>query len=113
MQQIIFVIYAGIVAFTSLRPGGDVNIDPMDKVVHLLVYYIFAVLGYRALANKAYYLYVCLGIIAYSGLMELGQSQVPGRDMSGYDLLANALGVVLGAAVVTRRRQGEDSGSGR
>ena len=29
----------------------------MDKVVHLLVYYIFAVLGYRALANKAYYLY--------------------------------------------------------
>jgi VanZ family protein len=113
MHTLIFFAYAAIVAVMSLRPGGDVTVDPLDKVMHLLVYYIFAVLGYRALANKTYYLYMCLGIIAYGGLMELGQSRVPGRDMSGYDLLANALGVVLGAAVVTRRRQGEDSGSGR
>ena len=104
MHQVIFAIYAGIVAVTSLRPGDNVNLDPMDKVVHLLVYYIFAVLGYRALANKTYYLYVCLGIIAYGGLMEIGQSWIPGRQMSAYDFLANTLGVVLGAAVVTRRR---------
>ena len=104
MHQVILLIYAGIVTVTSLRPGDDVNIDPMDKVVHLLVYYIFAVLGYRALANKTYYLYVCLAIIAYGGLMEIGQSWIPGRQMSLYDFLANTLGVVLGAAVVTRRR---------
>ena len=104
MHQVIFAIYAGIVAVTSLRPGDNVNLDPMDKVVHLLVYYIFAVLGYRALANKAYYLYLCLGIIAYGGLMEIGQSWIPGRQLSAYDFLANTLGVALGAAVVTRRR---------
>ncbi len=104
MHQVIFAIYAGIVAVTSLRPGDDVNLEPLDKVVHLLVYYIFAVLGYRALANKAYYLYLCLGIIAYGGLMEIGQSWIPGRQMSAYDFLANTLGVALGAAVVTRRR---------
>lgn len=104
MHAIIFAIYAGIVTVTSLRPGNDVNIDSMDKVVHFLVYYIFAVLGYRSLANKRYYLHMCLAIIAYGGLLELGQSYIPGRDMSGYDFLANALGVVLGAAVVTRRR---------
>ena len=104
MHQLVFVVYAGIVAVTSLRPGDDVNIDPMDKVVHLLVYYIFAVLGYRALANKAYYLYLCLGIIAYGALMEIGQSWIPGRQMSAYDFLANTLGVVLGAAVAARKR---------
>jgi VanZ family protein len=76
----------------------------MDKVVHLLVYYIFAVLGYRSLANKGNYVYMCLAIIAYGGLLELGQSYIPGRDMSGYDFLANTLGVMLGAAVVSRRR---------
>lgn len=104
MQSLIFFAYAGIVALTSLRPGGDVSIDPLDKVVHLLVYYIFAVFGYRALQHKRYYPYLCLGIIAYGGLLELGQSYIPGRDMSAYDLLANTLGVLLGAAVVTRKR---------
>jgi VanZ family protein len=104
MQSLIFFAYAGIVALISLRPGGDATIDPLDKVVHLLVYYIFAVFGYRALQNKRYYPYLCLGIIAYGGLLELGQSYVPGRDMSAYDLLANTLGVLLGAAVVTRKR---------
>ncbi|MEE4146115.1 MAG: VanZ family protein [Halieaceae bacterium] len=104
MQSLIFFAYAGIVALTSLRPGTDVSIDPLDKVVHLLVYYIFAVFAYRALQNKRYYPYLCLGIIAYGALLELGQSWVPGRDMSAYDLLANTVGVLLGAAVVTRKR---------
>ncbi len=78
--------------------------EHLDKVVHLLVYYIFAVLGYRLLANKRHYLYMCLGIVAYSGLIELGQSYIPGREMSAFDLLANIVGVALGALVVNRRR---------
>ena len=56
------------------------------------------------LRTKSYYLYVCLGIIAYGGLMELAQSYTPGRMMSGYDFLANTLGVVLGAIIVNRRK---------
>jgi VanZ family protein len=62
------------------------------------------VLGYRLLANKRHYLYMCLGIVAYSGLIELGQSYIPGREMSAFDLLANIVGVALGALVVNRRR---------
>ena len=102
MHLIVFVIYAGIVAATSLSPGSDGPVDNLDKVVHLLVYYIFAVLGYRALENKQYYPYVCLGIIAFGALLEWGQSYVPYRDMSGYDLLANIGGVILGAVVMNR-----------
>jgi VanZ family protein len=56
------------------------------------------------LANKRHYLYMCLGIVAYSGLIELGQSYIPGREMSAFDLLANIVGVALGALVVNRRR---------
>ena len=103
MHTIVFIVYAGIVAVTSLSPGGNQGVEHLDKVVHLLVYYIFAVLGYRMLANKRYYLYLCLGIVVYSGMIELGQSYIPGRDMSMYDLLANILGVTLGALVVNRR----------
>jgi VanZ family protein len=35
--------------------------------------------------------------VLYSGLLEFGQSFVPGRQMSSLDLLANTLGVILGA----------------
>jgi VanZ family protein len=104
MHTTVFIVYAGIVAVTSLSPGGNQGVEHLDKVVHLLVYYIFAVLGYRMLANKRYYLYLCLGIVVYSGMIELGQSYIPGRDMSIYDLLANILGVTLGALVIKRRR---------
>jgi VanZ family protein len=104
MHTIVFIVYAGIVAVTSLSPGSDEGIEHLDKVVHLLVYYIFAVFGYRMLANKQYYLYLCLGIIIYSGLIELGQSYIPGREMSVFDLLANIVGVVLGAVVMNRRQ---------
>ena len=104
MQTIVFIVYAGIVALTSLSPGGTQSVEHLDKVGHLLVYYIFAVLGYRVLTNKRHYLYMCLGIVAYSGLIELGQSYIPGRDMSALDLLANIVGVALGALVVNRRR---------
>lgn len=103
MHLAAFVIYAGIVTVTSLSPGSDVRLDGLDKVVHLLVYYIFAVLGYRMLGNKQRYSYVCIGIIVYSALLELAQSYVPGRHMSGYDLVANIAGVVLGALVITRK----------
>ena len=104
MHTTVFVIYTIGVTVMSLIPGDQANVADLDKLAHLLVYYIFAVFGYRALANKRYYSYLCLGIIVYGALLEFGQSYVPGRDMSGYDLLANALGVVLGAIVASRKR---------
>jgi VanZ family protein len=100
MHLITFIIYAGIVTVTSLLPGSDAPIDNLDKVAHLLVYYIFAVLGYRTLGNRRHFHYMCLGIITYSALLELGQSYIPGREMSLYDLLANIGGVILGAMVM-------------
>lgn len=113
MHTIAFIAYAAIVTATSLRPGTGAGVEHLDKVVHLLTYYIFAVLGYRFLTNKQYYPYICLGIIAYGGLIEVGQSYIPGRDMSGYDFLANTLGVALGAMVMKFKRQNERSQPGR
>ncbi len=106
MHAIALIVYAVIVTVTSLLPGGASELDHLDKLVHVLAYYIFAVLAYRALNNKKHYTLVCLGIIAYSALLEVGQSYAPGRLMSGYDLLANILGVILGAAVMSHRYAG-------
>ena len=102
MQSAIFFVYAILVAYISLRQGGGASIDPWDKLLHLLVYYVFSVFGYRATRDGRGYWLVCLGIIAYGGLLELAQSYTPGRHMSAADMLANTLGVLLGAMVVKR-----------
>ena len=39
--------------------------------------------------------------LAYGLLMELGQCFVPGRTFSVYDVLANAIGVLIGVLVLT------------
>ena len=74
-------------------------LEPWDKVGHLVIYSIFALLGCRVIYNRQQFIFLCVGIIAYSGLMEVVQSFMPGRVMSGYDLIANAIGVLLGALI--------------
>ena len=104
MHTLVFFGYAALVTVLSLRPSDGPGIEHLDKLTHLLAYYIFAVFGYRMLKDGRHYWAVCLGIIAYGGLLEVAQSYTPDRFMSGYDLLANTLGVVLAALVVKRKR---------
>ena len=99
MNKVVFFLYAVFIAFASLRPMNSATIEPWDKVFHLLLYGVFAVLGYRVLKEPRQYLYICVGIVFYGGLMEVVQSFIPGRVMSADDLLANTLGVIIGASV--------------
>ncbi len=114
-STVIFVSYAVLVAFLSLQPGGGSFIGPYDKVAHFITYGIFAVLAHRMNLSGRHYIYVCIGIVAYSGLLEVAQSFVPGREMSVLDLLANASGVLLGALLSNKffdacESQGKDHG---
>lgn len=104
MNMIVFAAYAGLVAFVSLQPSTGPSIEPWDKVQHLVVYFLFAVLGYRVTRERRGFLLLCLAIVVYSGLLEIAQSFTASRHMSAFDLLANTLGVALGAVVMTRRR---------
>jgi VanZ family protein len=93
----ILVFYALCVAFFSLQPAGGTSIGSYDKLAHFVTYGIFAVLAHRVNLSGRDYILLCIGIVAYSGLLEVGQSFVPGRNMSALDLLANTLGVLLTA----------------
>ena len=98
MNTLVLVGYALFVAVMSLRSTGSASLEPWDKLLHFVTYAIFAVLAHRAIRGKRWFSAACLGIIAYSGMLELAQSYVPGRVMSGHDLAANMLGVAAGAA---------------
>lgn len=104
-----------LVAFLSLQPGDGSFIGPYDKVAHFVTYGIFAALAHRMRLPARHYVYACIGIVAYSGLLEVAQSFVPGREMSAFDLLANSSGVLLGALLSHKlfygvRVQGKDHG---
>lgn len=98
MNTVVLMGYALWVAVMSLRSTGNAALEPWDKLLHFVAYAIFAVLAHRAIRGKRRFSTACLGIVAYSGLLELAQSYVPGRVMSGHDLVANMLGVAAGAA---------------
>ena len=100
MRILVFMVYGLLVAFTSLRAVIALPPGQWDKLGHFLVYGAFAVLGFFMVKTLKSYLWLCLGIILYSVLMEFLQSFVPGRVPSFYDIVANTIGVVLGAIVV-------------
>lgn len=86
-----------LIAFLSLGEGSGESINGYDKPAHFLAYAFFSWIAGFWQQQRRGYLIVCLAIVAYGGLMEFGQSFVPGRQMSFYDFVANGLGVLLGA----------------
>jgi VanZ family protein len=63
--------------------------------MHLLTYFLFAVLGYRVVATPKGFVRMAAGVAAYSGLMEIAQSLNPERMTSIADFGANLLGVLV------------------
>lgn len=92
----VFLLYAGVIAYLSLTPTGAIDVGSHDKSAHFLSYTIFAFLGVRIGLSQRGFVALCLAIVMYSALMEFGQSFVPNREMSALDLLANAVGVLVG-----------------
>ena len=101
-RVIALIGYAALIAWLSLREAIPLPPGQWDKLGHFLAYGVFAVLGSSVVAGGRGTLLMGAGIVGYSGLLEIAQSFVPGRDMSALDLLANACGVVLGFAIATR-----------
>jgi VanZ family protein len=99
---------AAIFVFSSI-PGQKlpmpVGIDYFDKLVHALV---FAVLGYLSARALRRLPLAVLVAVAWGVLDEVHQTFTENREPSVYDALADAIGVVLGAALahwLLRRRR--------
>lgn len=97
------VALAAVLWVLSGRPGRDMPEAPFlgfDKVLHLVAYFPLGLTLARALPG-APMIAILLGI-GYGAVDEWHQSWVPYRTPSAGDLVADAIGVVLG--VVAWRR---------
>jgi len=97
------VAVATVVLVASLVPGsggGAVALAGVDKLLHGVGYAVLAVtalVAIRARTGRASLGVVLLATV-FGGIVELLQGPVPGRSASLLDLVADAVGAVVGAA---------------
>lgn len=90
-----------VVSYLALSPKPPPSIDlGWDKLNHLSAFAAMAVAAWLGDGGPWRRRAVWLGaLLAFGGLIELLQTQVPGRSAEWADLLADALGIVLGAVL--------------
>lgn len=83
-------------------PGGpDTELPGADKAVHLLLFALVAATARWRLGGRPA---VLAAVLLYAALSEVVQGvALPGRSGDLLDLLADALGALLGSALASRR----------
>jgi VanZ family protein len=102
LSRVAFYVGLGLVVALSLIPQDAMPTpDLWDKAGHGLAYGALAVaggIGYRGLRAL---ILVALGLLLLGAALELAQSALPGRIASLYDVLANAIGILLGSFIAS------------
>jgi VanZ family protein len=102
--------YMALIFYSSSRPLPPLFRETPDYLLHLGGYFVLGLLAVRAFGrglppqerSGAYLLGPLLAFL-YAVTDEWHQSFVPGREASGLDLLADAMGASLAAAMVSLR----------
>lgn len=103
--RLAFTLYALLVLWASIHPGGGPQpIEHFDKIMHFLFYALFTVIAAGCSRKRVTFLYLSLFILVYGALMEVCQSFLPSRMMSLADILANSSGIAVAFLLFTRLR---------
>ncbi|MDY0127085.1 MAG: VanZ family protein [Candidatus Cloacimonadaceae bacterium] len=96
------ILWMLLIWTVSSLPAKDlpsVDIWGFDKLAHLGIYLIWGILAVLFLSKrKSSTAVVCFSfslMLLIAALDEYHQHYIPGRQVSGYDLLANATGLAL------------------
>lgn len=92
--------------YLSLRPGSEkIPIIPhLDKLIHATSYALLAVMAVCLFTHGRRRWLALAWLVLFGGLIEIAQGHwAINRAADAWDLLANSLGIALGAAVCWRR----------
>jgi len=96
--SLMFVVVG--IAYLSLTPS-DTMIVGNDKLSHFIAYAVLMVnIGLLTYLNKKNFVIGIIASLLYGGILEVIQDSIPGRYMSIYDMIANAIGVFIGAILI-------------
>ncbi len=107
--RILLVAYMIVILSVSSLPGQSFPktwLLTWDKLIHLVEYFIFGILAMKSmnkLSSKMLLVVIPFGL-AFGILDEYLQSFISGRYSSGWDVLADTIGVAIGALLVLGNR---------
>ncbi len=114
----LLILYLGLIFFMSSRPylqTPGLEFASMDKLVHAVEYFLLGVLLFAAIgrgisrSKLGTFLFLFAVGASIGALDEMFQSYIPGREMSIYDWIADAVGVGLGTGLTVYFRLGRRS----
>ncbi len=97
----IYVLYILIITYLSLTPTEHKVLESLnlwDKASHFIAYMILFIIV-KKVHTKSNYLTCAIICFVYSFILECIQHFIPNRYFDILDLLANALGAVLGVII--------------
>ena len=92
---ILFVVIT-LLSFAPIQLSGSFGPISVDKAYHFVAY--FCLVFTLPLLRPSLTIWVALGVMVYSGLIELVQ-YLFGREPSWGDFIANGFGAIVGAAI--------------
>ncbi|MBT5031676.1 MAG: VanZ family protein [Proteobacteria bacterium] len=97
IAKVCMATYAVLIGYFSLLPADELEltIDVWDKAVHVSAYGVFATLAWWSFREGKPFYFTALFIVAYGIVLEFAQQYSPGRQLSGLDMVANMIGVLL------------------
>lgn len=99
--QALLLVLVVAVCYLALTPRPPKEVDfGWDKLNHSAAFAALALAGCLAFpGSRRTVLWVLLAMVALGGLIEVLQAFVPGRSSDWGDLLADSVGVVVGAVL--------------
>lgn len=96
LKKVAFFGYGVLLLVASVTPQtGEATFHGLDKMLHLLAYTLFMVIGAAAF-ERALWPRVALGLFIFGIAVEGIQGLVPTRDLSFADHIANSMGIAVG-----------------
>ena len=89
------LLLSSIAMLTPVTTPGPLPFPHADKVIHALTFLVLTGLIDYSWPQRGMVWQKWLPLVAYSSLMELGQTQVIGRQGDWLDWLANGSGILL------------------
>lgn len=108
--RILLVAYMLIILSVSSVPAQSMPktwLLTWDKPIHMVEYFILGILAMKSMNSISYrtlMIVVPLAIL-FGGLDEYLQSFISGRFSSGWDVLADTIGVIIGSLLVLGNRK--------
>jgi VanZ family protein len=101
MRLLLLLEFLGIIYLSLKSPNGGVNVQLNDKVGHFMGYGVlslnaFLVFGFKPIRKG---ILLVFGLLGMGAILEGLQGFVPGREVSGLDIVANSIGVAIGTAL--------------